>query len=60
MCRLLMEEASRTAAAQAATLRVYRDNPAACAVYTELGFVEVEAESTTEVLWMEKQISHAG
>ncbi|MEO6921071.1 MAG: GNAT family N-acetyltransferase [Collimonas sp.] len=60
LCRQLMEEASRTAMAQAATLRVYRDNPAARAVYAELGFIAVEAESTVDVLWMQKKISRAG
>jgi [ribosomal protein S18]-alanine N-acetyltransferase len=60
LCRLLMEEASQTNGARAATLRVYRDNPAARAVYAGLGFVEVDPESTAEVLWMAAQISYAG
>ncbi|WP_211470681.1 GNAT family N-acetyltransferase [Collimonas humicola] len=60
LCSLLLEEAVRAYGVNAATLRVYRDNPAARAIYAGLGFVEVEAESTPEVLWMQAQISRAG
>ncbi|PFH07754.1 ribosomal protein S18 acetylase RimI-like enzyme [Collimonas sp. PA-H2] len=60
LCSLLLEEAVRAYGVSAATLRVYRDNPAAHAIYAGLGFVEVAAESTPEVLWMQAQISHAG
>ncbi|NKI70017.1 GNAT family N-acetyltransferase [Collimonas pratensis] len=60
LCSLLLAEAVRAHGAAAASLRVYRDNPAARAIYAGLGFVEVEAESTPEVLWMHAQLSCAG
>jgi len=60
LCALLLEDAVRTCGVSAATLRVYRDNPAAQAIYAGLGFVEVEAESTPEVLWMYARLSRAG
>lgn len=60
LCSLLLEEAVRSHGVGAASLRVYRDNPAARAIYAGLGFVEVEAESTAEVLWIQAQISRAG
>lgn len=60
LCSLLLDEAVRAHGVGAATLRVYRDNPAARAIYAGLGFVEVEAESTPEVLWMQAQLSRAG
>ncbi|WP_211462062.1 GNAT family N-acetyltransferase [Collimonas silvisoli] len=52
LCRLLIDEARSATAAQAVTLRVYRDNAAAYAIYSGLGFVPVEAESDAEVLMM--------
>lgn len=60
LCSLLLAEAVRAHGVDAATLRVYRDNPAARAIYAGLGFVELEAESSAEVLWMRAQISRAG
>jgi ribosomal-protein-alanine N-acetyltransferase len=60
LCSLLLDEAVRAHGVEAATLRVYRDNPAARALYAGLGFVEIEAESTAEVLWMHARLSRAG
>lgn len=34
------------------TLRVYRDNVAAVALYRNLGFVAIEQESTAELMFM--------
>lgn len=52
MCRLLMQEAVAQSGADAVTLRVYRDNPAARSVYAALGFRSVETASDTDVLFM--------
>jgi ribosomal protein S18 acetylase RimI-like enzyme len=52
LCRLLIDEASRATAADAVTLRVYRDNLAAYAVYLDLGFVPTDEEADAEVLMM--------
>lgn len=52
MCRLLMQEAIAGTGVDVLTLRVYRDNPAARAVYTTLGFQPVEAESDADLLFM--------
>ncbi|GAC1319163.1 MAG: hypothetical protein NVS3B11_05080 [Collimonas sp.] len=52
LCRLLIDEASRATSAEAVTLRVYRDNVTALAMYSDLGFAPVEAESDAEVLMM--------
>jgi RimJ/RimL family protein N-acetyltransferase len=52
LCRLLMKEAVLQTGAEALTLRVYRDNPAAQAVYAGLGFQPLEAESDNELLFM--------
>ena len=38
--------------ASTVTLRVYRDNAVAIALYTSLGFSEQEEESTQELLFM--------
>jgi ribosomal-protein-alanine N-acetyltransferase len=54
LCTLLMEQATQTAGAQAFTLRVYRDNHPALAVYEGLGFVAVPARSDERVFFMRK------
>lgn len=53
LCRRLMAEAVRATGAQVLTLRVYRDNTVAQALYASLGFQPVPAESTDEALFME-------
>lgn len=57
LCSLLMAQAVRATGARAVTLRVYRDNPPALAVYRQLGFVDVETESTAEVLFMRCELA---
>lgn len=52
LCGLLMAEATRHADAQAFTLRVYRDNHPALAVYEGLGFVAVPAQSDERIFFM--------
>ena len=47
-----MQQATPSTGPQAATLRVYRDNAVAVALYTHLGFVPVAAESSDAVLFM--------
>ncbi len=55
--RLLMqslgEQALREDGMQRLTLRVYRDNAAAVALYRDLGFQQVDASSTPELLFMQ-------
>lgn len=53
LCQRLMAAAVQATGAQAITLRVYRDNAVAQALYTSLGFLPVAAESTDEALFME-------
>lgn len=56
--RLLMHalsaQAMREDGVQRLTLRVYRDNAAALALYRELGFQQVDAFSTPELLFMQR------
>ncbi|MHC1653598.1 GNAT family N-acetyltransferase [Stenotrophomonas maltophilia] len=47
-------EALRSPGVRRLTLRVYRDNAAALALYRDLGFKPVEAASTPEVLFMQR------
>jgi ribosomal protein S18 acetylase RimI-like enzyme len=56
-CQRLMAEAVRATGARAVTLRVYRDNATAQALYAGLGFRPVAAESTDETLFMEAPVS---
>lgn len=57
--RLLMQalsaQALREDGIQRLTLRVYRDNTAAVALYRDLGFQQVEASSTPELLFMQRR-----
>ena len=55
LCELLMAEAARVTGAGAFTLRVYRDNDPALAIYERLGFVVVPALSDEWVFAMRKQ-----
>lgn len=56
--RLLMQamsaQAMREDGIERLTLRVYRDNTAAVALYRDLGFQQVEASSTPELLFMQR------
>lgn len=56
--RLLMQamsaQAMREDGIERLTLRVYRDNTAALALYRDLGFQQVEASSTPELLFMQR------
>jgi RimJ/RimL family protein N-acetyltransferase len=52
---LLVGEAILTTRPEMITLRVYRDNSAAIALYSKLGFVEVAADSNANVMAMEKK-----
>ncbi|TFZ45699.1 GNAT family N-acetyltransferase [Stenotrophomonas maltophilia] len=56
--RLLMQalsaQALREDGTQQLTLRVYRDNTAAVALYRDLGFQQVDASSTPELLFMRR------
>ncbi|WP_460532936.1 GNAT family N-acetyltransferase [Chitinimonas naiadis] len=53
LCAWLAVTGRERTGASVVTLRVYRDNPAAMAVYTSLGFEVVEAESDPEILLMQ-------
>lgn len=50
----LSAQAMRESGIQRLTLRVYRDNTAAVALYRDLGFQQVEASSTQELLFMQR------
>jgi ribosomal protein S18 acetylase RimI-like enzyme len=52
LCTQLMAEALRSTGASSVTLRVYRDNRTAVALYSSLGFSPVEAKSDPQVLFM--------
>lgn len=55
LCELLLTQALGATGAREATLRVFRRNTAAPALYSSLGFARVEAESSPEVLFMRKE-----
>ena len=55
LCQQLVAKAIQTTGATTVTLRVYRDNAAAVALYTSLGFAPVECESDTEVHFMKAE-----
>ncbi|MGF6417171.1 ribosomal-protein-alanine N-acetyltransferase [Stenotrophomonas sp. AN71] len=52
LMQALAAQASGSAAVERLTLRVYRDNTAAIALYSGLGFQPVDADSTGELLFM--------
>jgi ribosomal-protein-alanine N-acetyltransferase len=54
LCTLLMEQAALLVNAHSFTLRVYRDNHPALAVYEGLGFVAVPAQSDERIFFMHK------
>ena len=53
LCEALLTRAQSDTGLPVVSLRVYRDNLAAQALYRQLGFVEVAADSNTEVMAME-------
>jgi ribosomal-protein-alanine N-acetyltransferase len=55
LCELLMAEAARSTGAGAFTLRVYRDNDPALAIYERLGFVVVPGLSDERIFSMRKE-----
>ena len=56
LCRHLMGEAVRATGARVVTLRVYRDNTVAQALYTSLGFRPVASECTNDSLFLEAPV----
>ncbi|WP_321210530.1 MULTISPECIES: GNAT family N-acetyltransferase [Stenotrophomonas] len=50
----LIAQAFQAAAVERLTLRVYRDNAAAVALYRSLGFEPVDAASTPTLLFMQR------
>ena len=55
LCALVIERALTSLKVESFSLGVYRDNPAAIATYSELGFSLVEDQSTEESLTMALQ-----
>lgn len=55
LCELLMAEAAHVTGATAFTLRVYRDNDPALAIYERLGFAVVPGLSDQRVFAMRKE-----
>jgi ribosomal-protein-alanine N-acetyltransferase len=55
LCELLMAEAARNTGAAAFTLRVYRDNDPALAIYERLGFAVMPGRSDERVFSMRKE-----
>lgn len=53
LVQALMAQALQSAAVERLTLRVYRDNVAAMALYRDLGFQPMEDASTPELLFMQ-------
>jgi ribosomal-protein-alanine N-acetyltransferase len=52
LCQRLISAALKSTAAEAVTLRAYRDNVVALNLYKNLGFVEIASESTEDMLFM--------
>lgn len=52
LCKLLISEALKTTNAEKITLRVYRDNAKALAIYSNLGFLNDESENDKDVMLM--------
>jgi ribosomal-protein-alanine N-acetyltransferase len=59
LCQLLMREAMKTIAVELFTLGVHRDNAAAIATYSSLGFCVVEEKSTEDSLAMQLRANPA-
>lgn len=57
LCEKLIEKARQSTGASTVTLRVYRDNHAARSLYSNLGFVIIESESTDDLLFMSSTAS---
>ena len=55
LMQLLCAEALRSPDVQRLSLRVYRDNVAALALYRDVGFQPVEDASTLELLFMQRR-----
>lgn len=55
LMQALMAQALQSAAVERLTLRVYRDNVAAVALYRDLGFQLMEEASTLELLFMQRR-----
>ena len=58
LCVLVMERAVSSLRAESFSLGVYRDNPAAIATYSKLGFSVVEDQSTEDRFTMALQADH--
>jgi ribosomal-protein-alanine N-acetyltransferase len=58
LCQQLISAALHSTALTAVTLRAYRNNLAAVQLYTSLGFVEVEADSNEDQIFMKMPASH--
>ena len=52
LCRQLMARAMENGGPRLVTLRVYRDNPVAVALYDSMGFTTAASKSTGEALFM--------
>ncbi len=57
LCELLMARAIQATCATEVTLHVFRDNAAACSLYSSLGFLAVEADCSKEVLFMRAEVN---
>lgn len=55
LCVQLISAALQATAATAVTLRAYKDNLAAVALYSSLGFVELAAESSDDAFFMKME-----
>lgn len=60
LCRGLIAKAIQSTGASVVTLRVYRDNATAVALYRSLGFDPVESQSTPYALFMRMQVESFG
>ena len=56
LCRLLLAKASSDPELKRLTLGVYRDNPAAFALYSKLGFTERAPHPRPEIMAMERAV----
>lgn len=57
LCQQLIGAARHSTGAATVTLRAYRDNSSAVKLYSTLGFVELAAQSTDDVLFMRLRAS---